>query len=686
MYSSAPALRPAWGVQKMSVRELTRTKRAAVAVALSIAVMATVAHAALALAGAGRGSALVNDWLYNAALVAAAVACLCRGLWVRRERGAWLAFGIGLAVWSAGDLYWTVAISGLHPIPNPSPADALYLASYPAYYVGIVLLIRGRMARFDSGLWLDGAIGAFAGAALAIAFLEPALAEVTRGGAAAATTNLSYPVGDVLLLSFVIGAVILSQGRGGRDWALIGAALLLTAIADAVFLYQDAHGAYVEGTFLDSMWLLSGLALALAAWVGARPARIRIERYHHSLLLPSAFALLALGLLVYDRARSLDAPPVFLAIATLWLVVIRLMLAFGENRRLVAILSRESVTDALTGLGNRRKLLVDLDHAVSAGGSGEQTVFALFDLDGFKAYNDSFGHAAGDLLLKRMGANLARAVRPFGSAYRLGGDEFCVIADGDAVKPDSVLAAAGAALSERGEAFSIASSCGAVRIPQEAGDPSAALRIADRRMYAQKGTRQASVERQTSNVLLSILREREPTLREHLRDVSRLALDLGRRMGLDPEDLDVLGRAAALHDIGKMAIPDAILHNPGPLTDQEIELIHRHTLIGERILDSAPAMAPVARLVRSSHERWDGAGYPDGLAGEEIPLGSRIIYVCDAFDAMVSERPYREPMPADEALAELRRCAGTQFDPELVELFCDEIYPAALAAEVRARD
>jgi two-component system cell cycle response regulator len=134
-----------------------------------------------------------------------------------------------------------------------------------------------------------------------------------------------------------------------------------------------------------------------------------------------------------------------------------------------------------------------------------------------------------------------------------------------------------------------------------------------------------------------------------------------------------------------MAIPDAVLHKPGPLTPEEMELIRRHTLIGERILDSAPAMSPVARIVRSSHERWDGAGYPDGLAGEEIPLGSRIIFICDAFDAMVSERPYREPMGADEALAELRRCAGTQFDPELTELFCEEIYPASQLAEQSAR-
>jgi two-component system, cell cycle response regulator len=668
----------------MSVSELTGMKRRVVTLLLVGAALATAMHVALAVAGAGRGSPFVNDWLYNGALASAAIACLCRGIWLRQERGAWLAFGLGLASWSAGDIYWTVALSGLEKIPYPSIADALYLAAYPAYYVGIVLLVRGRVARFDSSLWLDGAIGALGSAALATAFLEPALAGLTSGGAAEAATNLSYPVGDIVLLSFVIGAMIFSQARAARDWALIGGGLLATAVGDAIFLYQDAHGTYVEGTVLDSMWLLGGLLLALAAWLAVRPARMRIEGYH-TVLFPSMFAIVALGLLVFDRGRPIAELPVSLSIATLSLIVIRLFLAFGENQRLLAVVSRESVTDALTGLGNRRKLLADLERATSSIVRYEQTIFALFDLDGFKAYNDSFGHAAGDLLLKRMGTNLAGAVRPFGAAYRLGGDEFCVIADGGAVKPDSVLAAAGAALSEKGEGFSIGSSCGSVTIPHEAHEPSSALRLADRRMYAQKGTRQGSVERQTSDVLLSILREREPTLGEHMRGVSRLALDLGNRVGLHPEDLDVLRRAAELHDIGKMAIPDAVLHKPGPLTPEEMELIRRHTLIGERILDSAPAMSPVARIVRSSHERWDGAGYPDGLAGEEIPLGSRIIFICDAFDAMVSERPYREPMGADEALAELRRCAGTQFDPELTELFCEEIYPASQLAEQSAR-
>ena len=136
------------------------------------------------------------------------------------------------------------------------------------------------------------------------------------------------------------------------------------------------------------------------------------------------------------------------------------------------------------------------------------------------------------------------------------------------------------------------------------------------------------------------------------------------------EELDVVTRAAELHDIGKMGIPDAILSKQGPLDEQEWSFMRRHTIIGERILGAAEALRPVAKIVRSSHERFDGAGYPDRLAGEDIPLGARVVFACDAFDAMVSQRPYAASSTADQALAELRRCAGSQFDPVVVDSLC----------------
>jgi HD-GYP domain-containing protein (c-di-GMP phosphodiesterase class II) len=165
------------------------------------------------------------------------------------------------------------------------------------------------------------------------------------------------------------------------------------------------------------------------------------------------------------------------------------------------------------------------------------------------------------------------------------------------------------------------------------------------------------------------LAERHPDLGEHHDGVAELAEQVAKRLGIEGEQLSELRHAASLHDIGKVAIPDAIITKPADLTEEEEIFMRRHTVIGERILTAAPSLSGAAQLVRSSHEGWDGSGYPDGLSGIEIPIGARIIAVCDAFDAMISDRPYAKRKTFDEALAELRRCAGTQFDPAIVEQF-----------------
>jgi HD-GYP domain-containing protein (c-di-GMP phosphodiesterase class II) len=188
-------------------------------------------------------------------------------------------------------------------------------------------------------------------------------------------------------------------------------------------------------------------------------------------------------------------------------------------------------------------------------------------------------------------------------------------------------------------------------------------------MYTQKAAGRASAARQSRDVLISTLREREPDLHDHLEGVAGLASGVARALRMGAEERDEVIRAAELHDIGKVAVPDAILNKPGPLDESEWKFMREHTVIGERILAAAPALKGVAALVRSSHERWDGDGYPDRLAGEEIPLGARIVAVCDAYHAMTTERPYSPGMSHDEAIAELRLCAGTQFDPAVVDAF-----------------
>ena len=217
-------------------------------------------------------------------------------------------------------------------------------------------------------------------------------------------------------------------------------------------------------------------------------------------------------------------------------------------------------------------------------------------------------------------------------------------------------------------------------LPGDAADVSEALRIADQRMYAHKAGSRGSARRQSGDVLLRTLRERDPLLGDHLQGVADLAQETAVALHIDTGQIDQIRLAAELHDVGKMAIPDAILNKPGTLDAAEWAFMRRHTLIGERILASAPALGGVAGLVRSSHERWDGNGYPDRLAGADIPLGSRVVAVCDAFDAMTSDRPYRAGMPMSEALAELSAGAGTQFDPSVVDAFSGVIERRAVLA------
>ena len=347
-----------------------------------------------------------------------------------------------------------------------------------------------------------------------------------------------------------------------------------------------------------------------------------------------------------------------------------------ENEDLLGLSREEASTDVLTGLGNRRALIDELSSAVSRQAPGRQELLVvMFDLDGFKQYNDSFGHAAGDALLTRLGARLSAAVGGSGTTYRMGGDEFCMLAWRAPDSAAALLDEALMALNDSGEGWHIGCSQGAVWVPSEAATPSEALKLADVRMYANKASR-SSTGRQVADALLQVLSEQDEGMDEHGGHVAELSGDVAQALHQPELEVQRIRLAATLHDIGKTAIPEAVLNKPGPLEEREWEFMHRHTLIGERIVLAAPALAATAPLIRSSHEHLDGSGYPDGLRGEEIPLGSRIIAVCDAFDAMTAARPYRKAGTVGAALIELRRSSGSQFDPRVVECFCQTVAAA----------
>jgi diguanylate cyclase (GGDEF)-like protein len=389
-----------------------------------------------------------------------------------------------------------------------------------------------------------------------------------------------------------------------------------------------------------------------------------------------------------QRSRLEAAFLIVLAMLALFGVLlifyVRSVRARRENEKLLDASRVEASTDALTGLGNRRALTEELAAALSSVETDPELLLAMFDLNGFKQYNDTFGHGAGDALLARLGERLAAVVSSSGSAYRIGGDEFCVLARRTPQAAEGLLAAAAAALGDEGEGWSIDCSYGATWIPSEADTPSDALRNADRRMYSNKASR-SSASRQLTDVLLQVLSEQDARLDVHAGHVAELAGRVADALGQPEHEVQRIRLAAQLHDIGETAIPGTVLNKPGPLDAHDWEFIHRHTLVGERIVLAAPALAHTATLIRSSHERIDGAGYPDGLASEQIPIGARIIAVCDAFDAMTSDRPYRAARTTEAALTELARCAGTQFDPKVVEAFSATVDHAGSHAQTSAQ-
>ena len=614
---------------------------------------------------------LFSKQVHLVALVLATALCLLRAANSGKEARGWLLVALGIGTWTAGEIYYTQVLWDMSEIPVPSAADVGYLLLCPLWFVGFGMIARHRVRGTAKTVWMDGLCAALAVGAVGAALVFEPVAHAAQGRPAAVATNLAYPIFDLVVVAMLAAVMTLRGWRFDRTFALLGAGVLSFWVADSVYLVQTANGTYTTGGPWDFGWWLGLTLISLAAWQPARAARAAERDATMAIVMPVAFATIAVGVLGYGSLRSHHVGPlaVGLACGSLAMVLGRLVLTFRAHSEMLRTSRHEARNDALTGLPNRRALQLDLEEAL-AEPADQPAALVLFDLDGFKHYNDCFGHQAGDALLVRLGAALQRDIAGHGSAYRMGGDEFCALL---APGPDALMALverAAQALAEHGEGFSVSSSWGAVLLGEEASDPGEALRLADQRMYARKRGSRNSVGRQTTDVLLRALAERHPELDRHSCDVGLLAEATAARLGLEPDDVEAVRQAAQLHDIGKVAIPEAILHKPAPLDADEWTFMRRHSEIGERIIAEAPSLSRVAAMVRASHERFDGGGYPDGLAGAAIPLGARIVAVCDAFSAMVSERAYSPAIVPQDAERELRDCAGSQFDPTVVEAFC----------------
>ena len=603
---------------------------------------------ALVLAGGARRGASRRGWL----VVGAAVSVGMAG----NALGGWQPLGLGTPEWL-----------------RAAPAAAAFVLSI----TGVVLVLAARPTRLPVGAALDGMTGALVAQAIVAGLLVQPVMQDSRTGLDVLT--LAFPLAEVLLLGLVAAGVA-HGGWRADSWLLALLGLLAIAVGDSAAVAGGLAGELRHGWVADLGWAAGTWLLAVAAW--SPEPRAAPEHWVRAPV-PTALGAAALAILLAVALAPRTAHlPLVLAAGALALVVARLALTLRANAAMLSAATADASTDALTGLGNRRRLLADLQAALAGATPEAPAAVALFDLNGFKDYNDTFGHPAGDALLAGLASELAGAVEGVGTAYRMGGDEFCVLFRCAPGEQAAIAAHAARALSTEVRGFPVTAAHGVVLVPTEARTPGDALRRADLRMYEDKAGTRLGSRRQVAQALVHAIEERDHDLYGHGEHVSELASRVAVALGLSDADVEAVRLAAELHDVGKLAVPDRILEKRGPFDDRERAFMRRHTLVGQRILEGAPALRDVALLVRSSHEHVDGTGYPDGLAGEDVPVGSRIIAVCNAFDAMTRERPHRPAMSREEALAELRRCAGAQFDARVVAALCAvlDAPPRALAA------
>lgn len=365
----------------------------------------------------------------------------------------------------------------------------------------------------------------------------------------------------------------------------------------------------------------------------------------------------------------------------------RLEAACRQIAALQAQLQAQSGRDQLTGLLELTPWMSSLNNEIArAGRYGRPVAVIRIDVDNFEAINVQHGRTVGDRVLVAVAGAIGTQIRAQDIACRVAGDQFAVLlpetdAAGASVCAERVLgtlerltadgvgglrASAGVAAFERGQNGErlLAAAGAALRQAQEDGGGRAALSSAAGAAEYVRGD--------GALALMAALSERDAWTAAHSRAVGNVAATLAQKFGLSSE-ADTIRTAALLHDVGKMAVPDVVLNKPSALDEAEWALMREVPLAGERILRSVPGMGAAARVVRHVHERYDGSGHPDGLAGDQIPLGSRLIAACDAYHAMTSPRPWRPALSHEEAVHELLDGSGTQFDPEVIEVLVSHV-------------
>jgi diguanylate cyclase (GGDEF)-like protein len=530
--------------------------------------------------------------------------------------------------------------------------------------------------------------------------------------------------GVTLGFVFAVAAIVLFGWQAG----------VIVAAGGPTVTHLIGHRPPLRVAYNGSMFALAALAAGLATQqihessVGLLIARVALCAFLYNwvvnLVLISAVLAVSSGKpffkLIWDNAKQTTAPFALMTSAALMLVVLwerspalsmaligpLLAIALYQRSTFAALKAmRLALTDPLTGLGNHRHFHERLQRELTqAEQESKPLSLCLVDIDDFKQINDRYGHPVGDRVLGQVAARL----RQGGESFRLGGDEFAVLLpgldprDGVSVARSIVERVGAAQLDQIG---SVTVSAGVATYPVQGVGRDELIRLADSALYWAKedgknrartyepalvelkqlqqlaeGTDRAARYRAAAS-LAKAVDARDAYTGSHSERVSELAARIARRLGLDDPAIELTRLAASLHDLGKLAIPEEILRKPSALNESERLVLQRHPQIGHRMLESL-GVEPVADWVLHHHERWDGDGYPNRLRGEEIPLGARIIFVADAYDAMTSERVYRDPLSPRDALEELERCSGTQFDPSIVDAFAEELGVRSRAVEL----
>jgi len=445
----------------------------------------TAAYVAYLGPGLGRGTldTFFQVYVQDGLLIAGAVACLARGVRIDRERAAWLSLGAGLTTWAGANVVYSLLDS-----PAVSVADALWLTFYPASWVALVLLLRARVDQFRTSVALDGFIGALLLGSVCAALLIDPIVKSAGTDTLTVAVNLAYPLGDAVILAFVVGVLVVTGWRPGRSWLLLIAGFAVNSVGDAYYVHQVAVDAWRDATLLDAGFVVAVLLMAAAAWQ-REDARAPARLEGLALMAPPLlFALAAIALLSWGIGHPYKPLAEYLAVGALGAVIVRCALTFRENLRL-ADSHRQSRTDDVTGLPNRRRLFDALGERLARAG-GERVALIMLDLDGFKELNDTLGHDAGDVLLREIGPRLRDRLGARDLLARLGGDEYAVLVDAGA---DQALALARdlraalvPAFTVEGLQVHIDAGMGVAVFPDHADTPLALLQRADIAMYQAK--------------------------------------------------------------------------------------------------------------------------------------------------------------------------------------------------------